>query len=100
MCRHNGDTMATVLRAYCTDVAFGIMLFGMRKVRLRVKEIATQKGMSMTRLHHRSEVAYTTIRAVFRDPHTEVTLTTLARLAEALDVSTAELIEDENGEEE
>jgi transcriptional regulator with XRE-family HTH domain len=76
------------------------MLFGMRKVRLRVKEIAQAKGMSMTRLHHRSEVAYTTIRAVFRDPHTEVTLTTLARLAEALDVETRELIEDENGEEE
>jgi DNA-binding Xre family transcriptional regulator len=66
-----------------------------RKIRLRVKEVARQKGMSMTRLHHRSEVAYTTIRAIFREPHTEVTLTTLARLAEALDVPTGELIEDE-----
>lgn len=76
------------------------MLLSMRKVRLRVKEVAQQKGMSMTRLHHRSEVAYTTIRAVFRNPHTEVTLTTLARLAEALDVPTAELIEDVPDEEE
>jgi DNA-binding Xre family transcriptional regulator len=66
-----------------------------RKIRLRVKEVARQKGVSMTRLHHRSEVAYTTIRAIFREPHTEVTLTTLARLAEALDVPTGELIEDE-----
>lgn len=75
------------------------MLDDMRKVRLRVKEVALSKGMSMTRLHHRSEVAYTTIRTVFRDPFTEVTITTLARLAEALDVPTAALIEDVNGEE-
>jgi transcriptional regulator with XRE-family HTH domain len=72
----------------------------MRKVRLRVREVAEQKGVSRTRLHHRSEVAYTTIRAVFRDPYTEVTITTLARLAEALGVATAELIEDVNSEEE
>jgi transcriptional regulator with XRE-family HTH domain len=75
------------------------MLEHMRKVRLRVREIAQEKGMSRTRLHHDSEVAYTTIRAIFKDPHTEVTITTLARLAEALGVPTATLIEDENEEE-
>jgi len=52
----------------------------------------------MTRLHHKSEVAYTTIRAIFRDPHTEITLHTLARLAEALGVPSADLIEDEDEE--
>lgn len=66
----------------------------MRKVRLKVKEIAAQKGMSMTRLHHKSEVSYTTIRNVVRNPYTEVTLTTLARLSEALGVPTTSLIED------
>ena len=71
----------------------------MRKVRLRVREVAEAKGVSRTRLHHDSEVAYTTIRAIFKDPHTEITITTLARLAEALDVPTAALIEDENDEE-
>lgn len=93
--RHNGDSLATARTADCPNRAFGIMLECMRKVRLRVKEVAEQKGMSRTRLHHKSEVAYTTIRAIFKDPHTEVTLTTLARLAEALGVPTAELIEDE-----
>jgi DNA-binding Xre family transcriptional regulator len=74
------------------------MMLHMRRVRLRVKEMAQAKGMSMTRLHHNSEVAYSTIRAVFRDPFTEITLTTLARLAEALGVATADLIEDVNEE--
>jgi DNA-binding Xre family transcriptional regulator len=64
------------------------------RVRLRVKEVAEVKGISMTRLHTKSEVAYNTIRRIFRDPYSEVTTTTLARLAEALGVSTAELIED------
>jgi DNA-binding Xre family transcriptional regulator len=48
----------------------------------------------MTKLSHRSEVAYNTIRKLFRDPYAEVTLTTLNRLAEALGVSVRDLIED------
>ena len=68
----------------------------MRKIRLRIKEVATERGMSMTKLHHRSEVAYSTIRAVMRDPYTEITLTTLARLADALGVPSRDLIEDES----
>lgn len=70
-----------------------------RKIRLKIKEVAKAQGMSMTRLHHRSEVAYTTIRIIFRDPHADITLYTLARLAEALNVPTGELIEDVNEEE-
>lgn len=71
----------------------------MRKVRLRVKEVAAQQGMSMTKLHKQSDVAYTTIRTVFRNPYEDgITLHTLARLAEALDVPTAALIEDESEE--
>ncbi|MDQ2905254.1 MAG: helix-turn-helix transcriptional regulator [Chloroflexota bacterium] len=63
------------------------------KVRLRIKEVAEAKGMSMTRLHTKSEVAYNTIRRLFRDPYVEVTTTTLARLAEALEVKVEDLIE-------
>ncbi len=71
----------------------------MRRIRLKVKEVAEQKGMSMTRLHLRSEIAYTTVRKIFRNPYTDITLITLARLAEALGVPSAELIEDVNEEE-
>jgi DNA-binding Xre family transcriptional regulator len=76
---------------------------GMRNVRLRVKEVARAKGMSMTRLHLKSEVAYTTIRDIVRTGSMDVTLRTLVRLAEALEVSVCDLIEelpDEQAEEE
>ena len=64
------------------------------KTRLRIKEVATEKGMSMTKLSHRSEVAYNTIRKLFRDPYAEVTVTTLRRLADVLGVSVKDLLED------
>jgi transcriptional regulator with XRE-family HTH domain len=66
----------------------------MRKVRVRLKEVAEEQGMSMTKLSHRSEVAYGTIRRLFRDPFAEVTVSTLARLAEVLGVPTCDLLED------
>jgi DNA-binding Xre family transcriptional regulator len=64
------------------------------KIRLKVKEIADARGVSMTRLHTKSEVAYNTIRRIFRDPYVEVTTTTLTRLANALEVAPSALIED------
>lgn len=63
---------------------------------MKVKEIAEAKGISMTRLHNRSEVAYSTVRNVFRNPYTEITLSTLARLSETLEVPSCDLIEDED----
>jgi transcriptional regulator with XRE-family HTH domain len=66
----------------------------MSTTRLRVKEVAQKKGWSMTKLSHRSEVAYKTIQKIFRDPSAEVTIKTLNRLAQALGVSTRELLED------
>ena len=63
-------------------------------MRVKIKEVASEKGISMTRLSQRSEVAYNTVRKLFRDPYAEVTLSTLRRLADVLDVSTCEVIED------
>jgi DNA-binding Xre family transcriptional regulator len=63
------------------------------KTRLRVKEVTQEKGLSMTQLHKMSDVAYGTIRKIFHNPYTEITLTTLNRLAQALDVETKDLIE-------
>jgi len=54
--------------------------------------------MSMTKLSHRSEVAYNTIRKLFKDPYAEVTVTTLRRLADALGVSVHDLIEEVSDE--
>ncbi len=46
-------------------------------IRLRVREIAEAKGISIGKLSRTADVAYNTIRAIYRDPHREVTTTTL-----------------------
>jgi DNA-binding Xre family transcriptional regulator len=63
------------------------------RTRLRIKEVATSKGISLTKLSQRSEVAYNTVRRVWRDPYTDVTVSTLQRLADVLGVDVNELIE-------
>jgi len=64
-----------------------------------VREVANEKHISLTKLSQRSEVAYNTVRRVWRDPFTDVTLSTMQRLADVLGVDVRELIEsvpDEN----
>lgn len=64
------------------------------KLRLRVKEIAEQKGMSMGKLERLADLSHPTVRDIFRDPYKEVTSTTLAKLATALGVPVADLFEE------
>ena len=63
------------------------------KTRLRVKEVADKKGVSLTKLSQRSEVAYNTVRRLWRDPYTDVTISTLQRLADVLGVNVNDLLE-------
>ena len=63
-------------------------------VRLRVKEVAQQKGFSMGKLSRVSDVSYNTIKRIYDDPYYSITTVTLGKLAKALGVPTAELIED------
>jgi len=67
-------------------------------VRLRVKEVATQKGMSMARLARRADIDYKTVQRIFRDPYREVSTTTLDKIAVALGVPITELIESVSGD--
>jgi DNA-binding Xre family transcriptional regulator len=69
------------------------------RIRLKVKETAEAKDISMTRLHIKSEISYNSVRRIFRNPYAEITTTTLARLATALGVSSRDLIEDVPDEE-
>lgn len=64
------------------------------RARLRLNELATEKGMSRTELHKKSDVAYTTVRTIFNDPYADATIITLNRLAQVLGVETKDLIED------
>ena len=64
------------------------------KLRLRVREIAEQKGISMGKLERLADLSHPTIRDIFRNPFKEVTTTTLAKLATALGVSVSDLFEE------
>lgn len=63
-------------------------------VRLRVKEIAKEKGISMGKLQRDADVAYNTVKRIFKDPFYVTTTETLGKLAKALGVSPGELIEE------
>ena len=68
------------------------------KLRLRVKEIATQRGLSMGKLERLADLSHPTIRDIFRDPYKEVTTTTLTKLATALGVPLSNLFEEVSDE--
>ncbi len=65
-------------------------------IRLRVKEVAEEKGMSMRKLAASADIAYNTLRTIYRNPYRQVTTTTLERLAQALNVPVIALIEEVN----
>ena len=62
-------------------------------IRLKVKEVAAEKKMSMRKLAATAYIAYNTLRTIYRDPYRQVTTGTLDRLAKALGVDASELIE-------
>jgi DNA-binding Xre family transcriptional regulator len=62
--------------------------------RLKVKEVAQSKGISMARLSRLADVNPRTVEAIYKDPYRDVAYSTLAKLARALGVDVADLIED------
>jgi transcriptional regulator with XRE-family HTH domain len=63
-------------------------------VRLRVKEISKQKGISMGKLSRASDISYRTIQRIYNDPTYIPTIPTLEKIARVLGVSTGDLLED------
>jgi DNA-binding Xre family transcriptional regulator len=63
-------------------------------VRLRVKEVAKEKGISMGKLHRQADVSYKTIKRIYSDPFYATTTVTLGKLAKVLGVPPGELIEE------
>lgn len=63
-------------------------------IRLRVKEVANQKGFSMGKLQRDADVAYNTVKRMYKNPYHVITTETLGKLAKALGVSPGELLEE------
>jgi transcriptional regulator with XRE-family HTH domain len=68
------------------------------RVRLRVREIAEQKGYNMSQLARAADIGFTTVKRYFRNPYESANTHTLMRIAEVLGVDVRDLIEVEDGE--
>lgn len=62
-------------------------------IRLRVKEVAQEKGMGQGKLQRRADMDVKTIRKIYQNPFVIITTETLDKLAKALEVDPRELIE-------
>ena len=62
-------------------------------IRLKVKEIAEQKGLNQSKLSRLSDVDIKVIRKIFRHPTESVTTAVLDRIAKTLRVDITELVE-------
>jgi DNA-binding Xre family transcriptional regulator len=70
------------------------MILGVEMVRLRVKEIAKARGFNMSSLSRSANISFNTVKRIYRDPYRETSTKVLEKLAKAVGVSTADLIED------
>ncbi len=62
-------------------------------IRLKIEEIAKSRGMNMSQLSRKSDVAYNTIRAIWDHPNRDISISILHRIAVALNVSVTDLYE-------
>ena len=62
--------------------------------RLRIKEVAISKGYNQSSLSRATDISFTTIKKIWRNPFYEINIVTLHKIARTLGVPTSELIED------
>ncbi len=62
-------------------------------IQLKVREIAEAKKITMAKLSRMADINYNTIRAIYDDPHRDVAVTTLEKIAKALKVGITDLYE-------
>ena len=63
--------------------------------RLRIKELAEQKGMTQSKLMRMADLNMKTVQGLYREPYRiNVAYLTLEKIAKALDVSIDELFEE------
>lgn len=83
-------TLATASHLYFTHHEHK----GIYMLRLRVQEVAQEKGVSMSKLSLMADVNYKTSQTIWRNPYHGLNTITLNKIAQALGVPTSELIED------
>jgi DNA-binding Xre family transcriptional regulator len=63
------------------------------EIRLKVKEVATQKGFNQSSLSRAANVDFKTVKRIFQDPTRDVSLSTVVKIAWALNASLDDLLE-------
>lgn len=63
-------------------------------LRLKVKEVARAKGISMAKLSRIADLNPRTLQAIYADPYRDVAYSTLLKLAKALNVDVSDLTEE------
>jgi DNA-binding Xre family transcriptional regulator len=63
-------------------------------LRLKVKEVAKEKGLSMAKLGRMADLNQRTIQSIYNDPYRDVAYSTLVKLARALNVTVDDLTEE------
>ena len=64
------------------------------RTRLKVKEVATSKGWTQTKLQRAADVHNTTMSGMYNNPYRDVAYSTLAKVAKVLGVKIDDLIEE------
>ena len=62
-------------------------------IKLKVKEEAEKQGFNMAKLARKADIDQRTLRRIYRDPTQEISTHVLGKLATALSVSPADLLE-------
>lgn len=63
------------------------------KIRLKVKDLALERGFNQSTLSRAANVDFKTVQRLFRDPYRDVSISTLVKIAWALDVPLSDLVE-------
>jgi DNA-binding Xre family transcriptional regulator len=66
----------------------------MPRTRLKVKEIAQEKGWTQAKLGRAADINPRTMQGIYHDPYRDVAYSTLLKIAKVLGVEVADLIEE------
>lgn len=63
-------------------------------IKLRVKEVALERGYNMSSLSRACDISFNTIKRLWQQPYTGTNVQTLSRIASVLNVTLSELTEE------
>jgi DNA-binding Xre family transcriptional regulator len=61
---------------------------------IRLREVAQERGLDISKISRRADLNYKTVFQLWHDPHRDVTLHTLEKMAKALGVRVTDLLDE------